>query len=163
MWYLIGMYLAAIVTANLLVTTFGAVVSIPCAFFFVALDLTAGDRLHETWHHDGLLWKSTLLIASGSLISYALNASADRIALASFTAFIASASADRLMYALLHDRAYLVKVNGSNVVSAATDSVIFPVLAFGDFPILIIVGQFAAKTIGGALWAYLLRPKQRTA
>jgi len=161
MWYLIGMYLAAIVAANLTIAVFGPSMAIVNAFVFIALDLTSRDWLHEAWHHNGLLWKMTALIAAGSLISYVLNASAGPVALASFVAFAAAALADTLIYIALGDRSYLVKANGSNVVSAAVDSVVFG--SMRGFPILIIVGQFAAKVIGGALWAYLLRPKRRTA
>lgn len=156
-WLLIGMYLAAIVTANLLVAALGPAVAIANAFVFIALDLTSRDRLHEAWSGRGLAWKMAALIAAGSLLSYALNANAGPIALASFVAFAVSAALDTIVYALLHEKAYLVKVNGSNVVSAAADSLIFPALAFG-LPLLwpIVAGQFAAKLIGGALWAWVL-------
>lgn len=161
-WSLIGMYLAAIVTANLTVAAFGPAVAVANAFVFIALDLTSRDRLHEAWAGRGLAWKMGLLIAAGSFISYALNANAGPIALASFVSFAVSAMLDTLVYALLHERAYLVKVNGSNVVSAAADSLIFPALAFG-LPLLwpIVLGQFAAKLIGGALWAWVLSGKVR--
>lgn len=157
---LIGMYLAAIVAANLSVAAFGPSVAVVNAFLFIALDLTARDRLHEAWAGRGLLWKMGALIATGSALSYALNAAAGPIALASLVAFGVSASLDALCYQLLHERAYLVKVNGSNIVSAAADSLIFPTLAFGVFLPWIILGQFAAKVIGGAAWAYVLRPRR---
>lgn len=159
MTWLIGMYLAAIVAANLSVATFGPSITIINAFLFIALDLTARDRLHAAWHGSGLAWKMTTLIASGSLLSYALNASAGPIALASFVAFGAAAALDTLCYHLLRERAYLVKVNGSNLVSAAADSLIFPTLAFGGFLPWIVLGQFVAKVLGGAIWAWLLRPR----
>jgi hypothetical protein len=163
MWGLIGMYLAAVVGANMLVAAFGPSITIVNAFVFIALDLTSRDRLHEAWHGQGLLWKMAALIVSGSILSYALNASAGPIALASFIAFAVSAALDTLCYHLLHDKAYLVKVNGSNLVSAAADSIIFPTLAFGNFLPWIVLGQFAAKVIGGAIWAYVLRSRRITA
>lgn len=160
MWYLVSIYLAAIVAANLSVATFGPAISIANAFFFIALDLTSRDRLHEAWRGPGLVWKMGALIAAGSLLSWVLNANAGPIALASFVAFALSASADAAMYAALHSRSYLVKVNGSNLVSAAVDSLVFPALAFG-FPLLwpIVIGQFVAKIAGGALWAFVLQPR----
>lgn len=161
MWFLVGMYLAAIVAANLSVATFGPAVTIPIAFLFIALDLTARDRLHETWQGKHLLRNMALLIAGGSALSYLLNAATGPIALASFVAFAVSAALDTLMYHLLHERAYLVKVNGSNLVSAAADSIIFPWLAFGAFLPWIVLGQFIAKVIGGAVWAWVLRPTRR--
>ena len=152
MYLLIGAYLAAIVAANLSVATFGPAVSVANAFVFIALDLSS---------RDGLAWRMAALIASGSALSYLLNRSAGPIALASLVAFAASASVDALAYHLLRERAYLVKVNGSNVVSAAVDSLVFPALAFG-LPLLwpIVVGQLAAKVIGGAAWSWLLRPRR---
>lgn len=158
---LIGMYLAAIVAANLSVTTFGPSVAVINAFVFIALDLTARDRLHEAWRGRSLVWKMAALIATGSALSYALNAAAGPIALASLVAFGASAALDALCYHLLRDRMYLVKVSGSNVVAAAADSLIFPFLAFGAFLPWIVLGQFIAKVAGGAIWAWLLRPKER--
>lgn len=158
---LIGMYLAAIVAANLLVAALGPAVTIANAFVFIALDLTSRDRLHEAWAGRGLVWKMALLIGSGSLLSWLLSASAGPIALASFAAFAVSATLDALSYQLLRERAYLVKVNGSNLVSAAADSLIFPALAFG-FPLLwwVVAGQFAAKVLGGAAWSVVLRRRE---
>lgn len=161
MWLLVSMYLAAIVAANLTVAWLGPSVVIVNAFVFIGLDLTARDRLHEAWGGRGLVWKMGALIAAGSILSYAINADAGRIALASFVAFGVSSSLDALIYALLHERAYLIKVNGSNIVSAAADSLIFPTLAFGVFLPWIILGQFVAKVVGGAAWAYVLMPRLR--
>jgi uncharacterized PurR-regulated membrane protein YhhQ (DUF165 family) len=161
---LIVIYLVAIVAANLLVAAFGPAVSIANAFLFIGLDLTTRDALHEAWRGRGLPWRMAALIAAGSVLSWLLNANASPIALASFVAFAGSATADALVYAALRDRAPLIRVNGSNVVSAAVDSLIFPALAFG-LPLLwpIVLGQFVAKTIGGALWSVLLPllPRQR--
>lgn len=156
---LVLMYLAAIVTANLSVAAFGPAVSILNAALFIGLDLTARDRLHAAWHGRGLVWKMAALIGTGSLLSWLLNRAAGPIALASFVAFAVSATLDTIVYAALGKRAYLVRVSGSNVVSAAADSLIFPTLAFGGFLPWIVAGQFAAKLIGGAVWAWLLRPR----
>lgn len=160
---LIGMYLAAIVAANLTVATLGPAVAIVNAFVFIALDLTSRDRLHETWHSRGLVWKMALLIAGGSLLSWLLDGAAGPIALASLVAFGVSATLDTVLYQLLGRRSYLVKVNGSNVVSAAADSLIFPTLAFGTLLPWVVLGQFVAKVAGGAIWAYVLRPRRAAA
>ena len=47
-------------------------------------------------------------------------------------------------------------MNGSNIVGAAADSLIFPTLAFGAFLPWVVLGQFVAKVAGGALWALVL-------
>lgn len=154
---LIGLYLSAIVLANLSVAHFGPSAAILNAFVFIGLDITARDSLHERWQHRHLIRNMALLIVSGSMLSAALNWQAAGIALASCLAFAGAAMADTLVYHLLHDRARLLKINGSNVVSAAVDSLLFPALAFG-FPLLwgIVLGQFVAKVAGGAIWAWLL-------
>jgi uncharacterized PurR-regulated membrane protein YhhQ (DUF165 family) len=159
---LVALYLAAIVAANLLIARFGPQATIITAFLLIGLDITARDRLHEAWHGRGLWTKMAALIAAGSLLSWLLNRNAGPVALASFVAFATSSVADTLTYHLLRHRAWMVKVNGSNVVSATVDSVIFPTLAFGMLLPLVVLGQFIAKVAGGALWAAILRFKQQS-
>jgi len=153
----VGMYLVAIVAANLLVAQFGPSVAIINALLFIGLDLTARDHLHETWKGARLVVKMTLLIGAGSALSWFLNRDAGQIALASFVAFACAGIADAIVYHLLGERARLLKINGSNVISAAVDSAIFPALAFG-FPLLwgVMLGQFVAKVGGGFLWSLVL-------
>lgn len=152
------LYLSAIVIANLLVAQFGPAVTIVNAFLFIGLDITARDALHERWQRRQLWLKMAILIGAGSILSAALNWQARNIALASFAAFAGSGLIDTLVYQLLHDRTMLVKINGSNLLSAAVDSVVFPALAFG-FPLLpgIMAGQFVAKALGGFVWSVTLR------
>jgi queuosine precursor transporter len=159
---LVALYLAAIVAANLIIARLGPQATIITAFLLIGLDITARDRLHEAWHGRGLWPKMAALIAAGSLLSWGLNARAGPIALASFVAFTISSIADTLVYHLLRHRAWLVKVNGSNLVSAAADSLIFPTLAFGMLLPLVVLGQFVAKVAGGALWAAVLRWRRRS-
>lgn len=153
----IALYLIAIVAANLSVAWFGPSVTVINAFLFIGLDISTRDRLHEQWQGHNLWRNMLLLIAGGSILSAVLNWNAAPIALASFGAFLLSETADALVYQALRKRPQWIKMNGSNVVSAAVDSLAFPALAFG-FPLLwgIVIGQFVAKIIGGALWAYLL-------
>lgn len=156
---LVGLYLTAIVAANLITARFGPAASVFNAFVLIALDLTGRDALHEAWHKQGLLWKMTTLIAVGSILSWLLNRNAGQIALASFVAFACAGASDTLVYHVLRDKAKLVKVNGSNIVSAAIDSLVFPTLAFGGLMPLVTLGQFAAKVTGGFIWSVLLRLK----
>jgi len=159
---LIALYLAAIIAANLIVTHYGPQASVWTAFLFIGLDLTTRDSLHEAWQGRGLWWKMAALIGAGSILSYALNANAGPIALASFVAFAAAGSIDTLAYWLLGEKSRFVRVNGSNVVSAAADSLVFPILAFGWPPMWgIIAGQFIAKTVGGFVWSLVLNGKRR--
>ena len=153
----IALYLTAIILANLSSAHLGPGASVINAFLFIGLDLTSRDKLHEAWLGRGFVLKMGGLVAVGSLISWAINRNAGTIAVASFVAFLSAAIIDTIVYQLLHKRNYLVKVNGSNVFSALADSLIFPTLAFGGFMPLITLGQFVAKVVGGAMWAFILR------
>jgi queuosine precursor transporter len=157
---LVVLYLAAVVAANLLVARLGPQATIITAFLLIGLDITARDRLHDAWQGRRLWLKMAGLIAAGSLLSWLLNRSAGPVALASFVAFATSSTADTLAYHLLRRKAWAVKVNGSNVVSAAIDSLVFPTLAFGMLLPFVVLGQFAAKVAGGALWAAVLRARR---
>jgi queuosine precursor transporter len=157
------MYLGAIVAANLTVAMFGPSMTIVNSFLFIGLDLTSRDKLHDAWHGNGLVWKMALLIAVGSGLSWLVNRDAGQIALASFVAFAAASVVDTAAYHLLRHREWSIRVNGSNVLSAAVDSVIFPTLAFGALLPWIVLGQFAAKVLGGAIWSLILRRNAVTA
>lgn len=152
----VALYLLAIVLANLSVTYFGPPSTIVNAFLFIGLDITARDRLHEAWHKSGLVWKMGLLILSGSLLSWFVDRNAAQIAVASCISFAFANLADTIIYQLMHKHPWQVKVNGSNVVSAAVDSVAFPTIAFGSFMPLVTLGQFAAKVLGGFVWAQII-------
>lgn len=153
-------YLLAIVAANLLVAAFGPGMSIVNSFLFIGLDITTRDKLHESWYGRGLVWKMGALIASGSIISFGLNRGTGMIALASFVSFALAALSDTLVYHLLYRYGYLVKVNGSNVVSSLVDSIVFPTIAFGGFLPLVSLGQFLAKTLGGFVWSIILNRRR---
>ena len=157
------LYLVAIVLANLSVAAFGPSVIIVNAFLFIGLDLTARDQLHEAWRGNNLLPKMAALIASGSILSWLLNRDAGSIALASFVAFAAAATVDAIIYHLMGSYPRWLRINGSNVPSALVDSLIFPTLAFGSFLWPIVLGQFAAKTLGGFVWSLVFRWLDRRA
>jgi len=150
------MYLVAIIAANLLVAQFGPSVVVINAFVFIGLDLTARDHLHDAWKRRHLWPKMAVLIGAGSLLSWLLNRNAGPIALASFVAFGCAGIVDAIVYHLLGDRSRILRINGSNVVSAAVDSLVFPTLAFGGFLPLVTLGQFAAKVAGGFIWSLVL-------
>lgn len=149
------LYLAAIVAANLSVAYFGPASTVVNAFLFIGLDLTARDKLHEQWQ-TGRAWKMLLLIATGGALSYALNAGAGRIALASCTAFAAAALVDWVMYIALERSSRAARVNGSNLMSAGVDSLLFPAIAFGAFLPMVVAGQWLAKVAGGYVWWKIL-------
>jgi queuosine precursor transporter len=151
------LYLTAIVAANLSVTYFGPQFAMLNSFVLIGLDITARDALHERWHGKHLWRNMALLILAGGALSVSVNFRALPIALASCAAFCCATAVDALTYHLLRNKARLLRINGSNVPSAAVDSIVFPALAFG-FPLLIpvMVGQFVAKVAGGLIWSLVL-------
>jgi len=158
---LVTVYLLAIVAANLLVVWFGPSITIVNAFLFIGLDLTCRDSLHDAWGGNGLWWKMLLLLAAGSGISFLLNQQAGQIAVASMAAFGAAGAADGVVYHLLRNRSWWQRANGSNLVGAAVDSLVFPTLAFGALLWPIVIGQFAAKVIGGLVWSAFLNRREK--
>lgn len=149
---LIAIYVAAMVTANLLVWWLGPWFSPINAFVLIGLDLTMRDVLHERLTRLEL----AMVIAIGGAITWLVNPAAKNIAIASAVAFTLAALADWFAYSLLRGRPWLVRANGSNVVGAAVDSIVFPTLAFGAFLPAIIALQFAAKVGGGGIWALVM-------
>lgn len=150
---LVAVYILAMVTANLLVWWLGKWYSPFIAFLLIGLDLTLRDVMHDRlsrWHLLGV-------ILAGGAITWAVNPAAAHIAIASATAFTLSAAADWLAYTYLRHKPWMVRSNGSNIVGAAVDSVIFPALAFGSLSVSPL--QFAAKVGGGAVWSWLLRKR----
>lgn len=156
--FLVIAYLAAIVAANLMVVRFGPGVTIINAFLFIGFDLVARDGLHEAWNGQRLWLKMAALIAAGSLLSYWLNRESGQIAIASCAAFLLAGVSDALVFSRLYHRGWFIRVNGSNVAGAALDSIAFPLLAFGWPPMIaVMIGQFAAKVIGGYLWSLVIK------
>ncbi len=146
----IALYIAAITSANLIVATFGPLVSPINAFFLIGLDLTLRDWLHVRLR----LWQMAALIVAAGSITYMLNPSSGAVAVASACAFSAAALVDWVVFANVRGP-WLIRANGSNVAAAAVDSIIFPTLAFGALLPHIVLLQFAAKVAGGAVWAWL--------
>ena len=156
-----GIYIAALVMANLLVAWLGPWFSGMNAFVLIGLDLSLRDKLHEQWQNNRLLLKMGGLIAVASVISYLLNPAAGLIALASLVAFALAMIADTIVYHYLRNKPWMIKSNGSNVAGAAMDSITFPTIAFGGLMPEIVALQFFAKLMGGGIWSYLLKKGDR--
>jgi queuosine precursor transporter len=145
------LYVAVMLLANLLVSRFGPAISPVLAFFLIGFDLTMRDWLQVRLR----AWQMGALIAASGGLTYLLNPAAGQIAVASACAFTVAALADWLTFTKLRGT-WLFRANGSNVVGAAVDSLVFPTLAWGALMPGIVLAQFAAKVIGGALWAWVL-------
>ena len=162
---LVGIYLSAIVAANLTLAEWGAEhpeVALYNAFLFIVLDLTCRDSLHDLWRRR-LVQNLGLLIVSGSALSYILGLwlgsgpHVGRIAIASCIAFAAAALVDSIVYHLLRWRPWLERVNQSNIFGAATDSFVFVSLWPFGFNFALAFSLFAAKVAGGVVWSFLLQ------
>ena len=150
-------YAAAMTLANLSVAAWGPWVSPINAFVLIGLDLALRDWLHVRLR----AWQMGALIACTGLLTYALNPASGMIAVASACAFSAAALVDWATFARLRG-SWLFRANGSNVVGAAVDSLIFPTLAFGALMPHIVAMQFVAKVAGGAIWAAVISKKPAT-
>lgn len=152
-------YLAAIVAANVAAAAWGPSVTVASAFLLVGLDLTLRDKLHVEWAARGVLApRMGLLIMTAGALSYVATPGAGPIAVASAVAWAVASAADAFVFHVVVRRAGRdTAVHSSNVVGAAIDSVLFPTLAFGAVLPLVVLGQFAAKVAGGALWLGVIR------
>jgi len=152
-----GIYIAALVAANLLVAWLGVWFSLVNAFVLIGLDLSLRDKLHDLWEGDNLPIKMGGLIATASIVSYAINPATGMIAFASLAAFSLSMVADSLVYRYLKDKEWMIRVNGSNIAGSAVDSVVFPTIAFVGLMPEIVALQFVAKVGGGYIWSLIFK------
>jgi uncharacterized PurR-regulated membrane protein YhhQ (DUF165 family) len=155
-------YISTLVAANMAVAWFGPEIMPLLAFLFIGLDLTLRDSLHDQWRGNHLWPRMLTLIVVAGLVSYALNPASGAIAVASVAAFSLASLADAAAYQLLAGRSWSVRANGSNVVGATVDSLVFPLLAFGTALPSIVAAQLAAKVVGGMAWALVIARIGRT-
>lgn len=149
---LILIYIAAICAANLSASHFGVWVTPFNAFFLIGLELVLRDLLH----HKLTKLQMILVVLVAGVLSFLINIDAKNIAIASFVAVTISCFVDYIVYRK-SSGSWVKRSNTSNVASGFTDSLIFPVVAFGVFIPEIFALQWAAKVFGGATWSYLLR------
>ena len=152
-----GIYIAALVAANLLVAWLGVWFSLVNAFVLIGLDLSLRDKLHDLWEGEKLPIKMGGLIATASVVSYAINPATGMIAFASLAAFSLSMVVDAFVYQYLKDKEWMIRVNGSNIAGSAVDSVVFPTIAFGGLMLEIVALQFIAKVGGGYIWSRIFK------
>lgn len=155
-----ALYVAAAAAANLIIAAYGPPAVPVVSFLLVGFVITTRDRLHDEWHGDLLALRMVCLVAAGAAVTFAINAEALPIAIASTVAFGASEAVNALVYEPLRRRGvgWYARVNSGNVANAITDSVLFVTLAFG-FSLRIVVLQVAAKVLGGAVWSAVVRSR----
>lgn len=159
---LILTYLAAIIAANQIITEYGPSAVLYVGAGLIAFNLVARDALHDIFQHQRFA-KMALLIGTGAMLSYALNADAAQIATASAIAFGASEAIDALSYHAMRWRPWLERCNTSNVLSATVDTIIFFQLAFGGVPVALAFAQVCAKVAGGVIYSLLMQRRRQSA
>lgn len=153
----VSLYLLAVVLANGLVTLFGQSALPFTAFVLIPFDLLARDVLHEKWKKDQLWFRMTLLILSGSLMSYVTSIASARVSLASAISFLLCGFSNAVIYHLLDSLKFnrMIRMNGSNAVAAVVDSIVFPCIAFSSVIMYLSFAQAVSKFIGGLVWTLL--------
>ena len=150
-------YALAMTLANLSAAKFGPAVTPINAFVLIGLDLALRDWLHIRLRH----WQMFFLISATGGLTYFFSQSAGSIAIASAISFTVAAIADWAVFSRMSG-SWIKRANGSNIAGAAVDSVLFPTIAFGELLPEIVVLQFIAKILGGAVWAFFLSKKTVT-
>jgi hypothetical protein len=160
--YLFASFIGCIVGANWALASFGIVpigfgLSAPAGVYFAGLTFTVRDLIRERSGRRGVL----LAIVAGAALSYLLE-DAQRFAMASGVAFLASETADSLVYEPLRKRSWLGAVVASNSAGLLLDSALFLWLAFGS--LAFIEGQIVGKAyMTGlavvALWCWKARAR----
>lgn len=160
-------YILAVLGANYTATWF-----IPFPFygqaavgtFIFGVTFTQRDRLHQYGRR--YVYGAIAVAACANVLMSAFLGVPIRIIIASFLAIVLAESADTEVYQRLIRKSWLVRVAGSNAVSAPLDTLIFTLIAFWGvegFPPAVIgsilIGDTIVKYAIGALVA-LYRGKQ---
>lgn len=153
---MITLYVCANLFANVAVSLYGQAALVWTAFILIPFDLASRDVLHEEWSGKSLWPKMGALILLAAVLTYVTNTNAARIAIASASAFAIAATVDALIYHAMRARKPIVKMNASNAFGAVSDSIVFPLIAFGALDPKLSAGQAALKFLGGAFWAFFL-------
>ena len=152
----IGCILAADILAARFIVPLPLGLAVPAGVFAIAPIFTLRDEVHERWGRRGayaligcasvVSWLVAAIIGSGALA---------RVTLASVLAFALNEVLDTEVYAALRARSRAAAILGSNAVSAAVDSALFILVAFGpDWRL--IVGQYVVKMVLAGVVAWMI-------
>ena len=161
LWILL---VATVLGANWSISRFGIVpigfsTSAPAGVYFAGIAFTLRDLLHNQ-PGPSRPWIISAIMAGAFLSAFVEDA--QRLALASATAFFLSEMADWAIYSPLRRKGWIVAVAASNSVGLLVDSMIFLSLAFGSLAFL--QGQILGKAYMtllaiGILW--VMRASQK--
>ena len=144
-------YLMSIVVANLSATHFGIWSTPINAFVLIGLEMATRDYLHVNLNR---LWLLVIVFAGG-ILSYMINQDAQNIALASCVAVMLSCTVDYFIFNKVSGT-WFKKSNVSNVGSSISDSIVFPVIAFGVLSPVVILLHIFMKLSGGFIWSNII-------
>lgn len=164
-WILVGCYLGALLGANLLASRYGQAALPIAAALLIPFDFAVRIRLQQRWRHQvaGLWLRMLALTVCGGVLSYAVDPESQRIALAGTLSFVTSSLLGTFAYeatwhelrAAKPDPAFEATLASLGVMALA-DSILFPVLAFDDVLVPLVLTQFVVKWVvsGGlvCLW-----------
>lgn len=162
-YLVVTVFVTVMAAANLSIAAIGPWFLPVTAFFAVGVVLVSRDYLHDVWRDrwGGGFWPRMLaMIAAAAALSYTVDQSSGRIALASVCALIGAALVETATFQAVFERPWMQRSNLSNIAGALADSVIFPVVAFGfgfNGLVLLIATQAATKAAGGLFWSALAR------
>lgn len=153
-YFLVSIYAAAIIAANLLVAQFGPSITPINAFFLIGLDLALRNYLSLKINR----YQMAAMIFGTGALSYLINPATGMIAIASGVAFTLAALADWATFNTVQGQ-WMKRNFAGNSVGALVDSVVFPTIAFGGLMPAIVIAQFIAKVAGGTAWGYLINKR----
>lgn len=143
---LLAGYVAAIVLANIITSSYGLVPAgfgllVPAGTYLAGLALSLRDQLQRT---AGLRWVWAGIVGG---IAVSVLAADGRIALASGAAFLLSELLDLGVYSALRAKTWRGAVITSNAVGAVVDTLVF--LALAGFPVtsVSVGGQLLVKAV----------------
>ena len=139
------LFVATVLGANWSISQFGIVsigfgTSAPAGVYFAGIAFTLRDLLHNQ-PGSSRPWIISAIMAGAILSAFVEDA--QRLALASATAFFLSEMADWAVYSPLRRKGWIVAVAASNSIGLLVDSLIFLSLAFGSLAFL--EGQILGK------------------
>ena len=161
------LFVATVLGANWSISQFGIVsigfgASAPAGVYFAGIAFTLRDLLHNQ-PGSSRPWIISAIMAGAFLSAFVEDA--QRLALASATAFFLSEMADWAVYSPLRRKGWIVAVAASNGIGLLVDSMIFLSLAFGSLAFL--EGQILGKAYMtllaiGILWIIRAGGKAKT-
>lgn len=154
-------YLVSIVIGNLLVFNLGPAGLLITSFVFIPFDFILRCYVHELYRGKRLYLMLGIIVLLGGATTYILNIDAKNIAIASVCGFFSATAMGSFVYQTFIKKAAFLKVNLSDFLALALDSIVFQSIAFGQINPSLILGQLTIKFLGGLTWYYLLIKKGR--